>query len=333
MIKIIKNNSSDPSLSVIIPVFNGSKTLDLLLKSIFKSSYPNFEVIVVDDGSNDNSVKIAKKFPCKVIQKKTNTGAADSRNIGAKVAKSEILLFTDADCILKKDTMTKLVEFFKKGSDIVAGTYSKLPFNKNNLFSSYHSLLCYYNYTNSSVALFGTHCAAIKRKLFKKLGGFDASINKATVEDLKFQYKLQSLNYNFHLNMKAQVLHNSRHSLIDLLKGYYKRSKFAVKLLLQIKKVAPSRGGYIINYSTAASYLSLFVVLSSLFLTYFNQFFIWTFLLSLLTFLLSEKKFYSLVENKRKLVKFIPLSFICTLTIILGGFVGTLSYLKERTFK
>jgi len=333
MIKMIKNNSSNPSVSIIIPVFNGSKTLESTLKAVFKSDYPNFEVIVVDDGSTDNSVEIAKKFPCKIIQKKTNTGAADSRNIGAKAARGEILLFTDADCIVKKDTVTKILESFKKGSDIVAGTYAKVPFNKNNLFSSYHSLLCYHNYINSSVALFGTHCAAIKRKLFRKLGGFDSSISGATIEDLKFQYRVQSLKCNYHLNMKAQVLHNSRHSLNSLLKGYYKRSKFATKLILKIKKIMPTRGGYISNYTTTASYLALFIAISGLFLMYFNPFFIWISLLGLVVFFLSRKKFYSLVKNKRQLLKFIPLSFICDLVVILGGFVGISNYLKERIFK
>ena len=327
---MIKNNSLNPYVSVIIPVFNGSKTLEPSLKAVFNSSFSNFEVIVVDDKSIDNSVKIAKKFPCKIIQQKTNRGAAYSRNIGAKTAKGKIILFMDADCIVKKDTITKIVESFKKGYDIVAGTYSNLSFNKNNLFSSYHSLLCYYNYMNSSVALFGTQCAAIKRSLFIKMGGFDISIKGASIEDLKFQYKIQSTKYKHHINMKAQVLHNSRHSLITLLKGYYKRSKLATILLLKMKKVMPTKGGYIVNPATTASYLSLFIALFSLFLIYFNSFFIWTFLTGLVVFFLLRKKFYSLVSDKRQLIKFMPLSFICDLTILLGGFVGIFVYLKER---
>ena len=324
--KIIKKNYK---VSIIIPVFNSSRTLESSLKAIFESDYPHFEVIVVDDGSTDNSVKIANKFPCKVIKKKSNTGAADARNIGAMEAKYDILFFTDSDCIVKKDTISKIVSSFNKNFDVVAGIYSKQPYNNDNIFSAYHSLLAYYNYCNSSVALFGTQCAAIKRNLFWKLGGFDCSIKGATVEDLKFQYKLQSVECNYHINMDAQVLHNSRNSLAGLLKSYYKRSKFATELILRMKKVIPTKQGYIVNYATMLSYLVLFIAISSLFLILFNPLFIWVFLSGVVMFLFLKRKFYFMIKGKSKLAKVISLSFICDFFIIIGGLAGVWSYIRK----
>lgn len=323
---MIKKNLA---VSVIIPVFNSSRTLELSLKSIFESDYQNFEVIVVDDGSTDNSVKIASKFPCRIIRKKYNTGAADARNIGARKARYNILFFTDSDCIVKKDTISKIVNSFNKNFDIVAGIYSKEPFNKNNIFSTYHSLLAYYNYCNSSVPLFGTQCAGIKKNLFWKLGGFDSSIKGATVEDLKFQYKLQSIKCNYHVNMDAQVLHNSRDSLASLLRSYYLRSKFATKLLLGMKKVMPTKQGYIVNYSTMLLYLVLFITILSLFLIVFNPFFIWFFLLGITIFIFIKRKFYLMIESKSKLIKIILLSFICDFFIIIGGIAGMWGFIKK----
>ena len=324
--KMINKNYA---VSVIIPVFNSSRTLELSLKSIFESDYPDFEVIVVDDGSTDNSVKIANKFPCKVIKKEANTGAADARNIGAKKAKYSILFFTDSDCIVKKDTISKIVSSFNENFEVVAGIYSKQPYNKSNIFSAYHSLFAYYNYCNSSVALFGTQCAAIKKNLFWKLGGFDSSVKGATVEDLKFQYKLQSIECKYHINKDAWVLHNSRDSLSSLLKSYYKRSKFATKLLLRMKKVMPTKHGYIVNYPTMLSYLTLFIIISSLFLILFNPFFIWVFLLGVVTFLFLKRKFYFIIKGKSKLTRIILLSFICDFFIIIGGIAGMWSYIRK----
>lgn len=317
-------------VSVIIPVFNSSRTLEISLKSIFESDYPDFEVIVVDDGSTDNSVDIAKKFKCRVIKKETNTGAADARNIGAGKAKYSILFFTDSDCILKKDTISKIVGSFNKNFEVVAGIYSKQPYDKGNIFSAYHSLLAYYNYLNSSVALFGTQCAAIKRDLFWKLGGFDCSIKGATVEDLKFQYKLQSIKCNYHVNMDAQVLHNSRNSLTNLLRSYYKRSKFATELLLRMNRVMPTKHGYIVNYPMMLSYLALFIAIFSLFLILFNPLFIWIFLSGVAMFLFLKRDFYFMIKGKSNLVKLVSLSFMCDFFIIIGGLAGMCSYIKNN---
>ena len=83
----------NPKFSIIIPSFNSSKTIGECLNAATKIDYKNYEVVVVDDASQDNSVEIIKRFPCKLIKLKKNLGAAEARNIGAKVAKGNILLF------------------------------------------------------------------------------------------------------------------------------------------------------------------------------------------------------------------------------------------------
>ena len=92
-------------LSIIIP-FYFSKNEDVgseqhfsllaftkCLEAVFNSTYKNFEVIAVSDGSSVKSINIAKKYPCKIVKIKKNSGAAFSRNTGAKKAKGQILIF------------------------------------------------------------------------------------------------------------------------------------------------------------------------------------------------------------------------------------------------
>ena len=106
-----KINKNKICVSIIIPVYNAEKHLEECLVSIQKQSLKNIEVICVNDGSTDNSLKILKRFSeqdkrFKVIDKK-NTGAGDSRNIGMQYAKGEYLLFLDADDVFDKELCYK----------------------------------------------------------------------------------------------------------------------------------------------------------------------------------------------------------------------------------
>ena len=85
-----------PLASIIIPVFNGENTIEQCLESAFASDYPNYEVLVVDDNSDDSTVEIIKKYPCRLIQLDKRSGAAAARNIGAAKSRGQVLFFTDA---------------------------------------------------------------------------------------------------------------------------------------------------------------------------------------------------------------------------------------------
>src|SRR3989338_1170241 len=111
-------------ISVIIPVYNDKGNLERNLDSLFNTEDRNFEVIVVDDGSDDNPSLIVNKFPCKIIQLPVNKGQAYARNIGVKESNGEIILFTDSDCIVMKDWVRKLrdelIKSHKESENIVA---------------------------------------------------------------------------------------------------------------------------------------------------------------------------------------------------------------------
>src|SRR5262245_49082716 len=96
--------SPAPDITVILPVYNGSAFLGRCLTALTASDYPSFDCIVVNDGSIDGSVGIARKFPVRVLDLAGGPfGPAYARNRGAEAARGKILFFVDADVILVPD--------------------------------------------------------------------------------------------------------------------------------------------------------------------------------------------------------------------------------------
>src|SRR3990172_11000239 len=103
-----------PFISVIIPVYNGSKYLNQCLDALMTSPYRQFEIIVVDDASTDDSVAICRKKEIAVLQMPHQSGPAAVRNYGAQKARGDILLFVDSDVLVQQETITRIVTDFQK---------------------------------------------------------------------------------------------------------------------------------------------------------------------------------------------------------------------------
>jgi len=113
-------------VSVIVVTRNRAKDLDRCLKSLTTQDYPNFEVIVVDGHSIDNTYELAKKYRAKIIQQ-DGIGRCNARNCGLKVASGEIVAFLDDDCRAHPSWISELVACYASG---VAGVGGKpMPFN------------------------------------------------------------------------------------------------------------------------------------------------------------------------------------------------------------
>ncbi len=93
------------SISVIIPNRNGAATIGKCVMAALASRHHDFEVIVVDDGSEDNSAEVIKGLPCRLIRLAEHGGAAKARNTGARHSRGDVLFFTDADCLLQPDSL------------------------------------------------------------------------------------------------------------------------------------------------------------------------------------------------------------------------------------
>ena len=99
-----------PFVSIIITTFNEQKYIDRCLSSIFKNKFKNFEIIIVDDASTDNTAKIIRKYPVKFFRLKKNYGAAFAKNFAIKKSRSSLIFFIDADATLQKDALTKMID-------------------------------------------------------------------------------------------------------------------------------------------------------------------------------------------------------------------------------
>lgn len=105
-------------ISIIIPVFNSKNSLGKCIDSILSQSYPDYELIIINDGSTDNSLQVcesyAKKDPRIIVLNKTNEGVDKARFEGLRVAKGEYVAFVDSDDWLEKDTLKVMYEHMMK---------------------------------------------------------------------------------------------------------------------------------------------------------------------------------------------------------------------------
>lgn len=107
-----------PKFSIIIPVYNVEKYIKKCLDSVFNQSFKDYEVIVVNDGTKDNSMDIVKEYDVKIINQK-NQGLSVARNTGVSKAKGEYLLFLDSDDYIEKDLLKELNKSLKNNPDLV----------------------------------------------------------------------------------------------------------------------------------------------------------------------------------------------------------------------
>lgn len=158
-----------PLLSVIIPVFNGEKLLSDAIESILSQGYPNLEIIVIDDGSTDNTKEVAMSFKEEVCyHSQKNQGPAVARNTGIKKSKGQIIGFLDADDVWSEGRVELLMGKFQEDSNlqIVMGhTISKVLEGAKNIEPN---LL-----KPHIIPVFGS--ALFKRSVFDKVGLIDES--------------------------------------------------------------------------------------------------------------------------------------------------------------
>ena len=210
-------------ISIIVPVYNGKETICECLRAVSNQEYRDYECIVVDDGSRDDTLDIVRDFPFKIIQVEGGPlGPANARNYGVEHAKGDIVLFIDADVIIKPDSLTKVAHDFAKNPDFAAlfGSYDESPTSLN-FVSQYKNLIHHYVHQQGreNSATFWSGFGAIRRDVFLKLGGFDAKqFPRPSIEDIDLGYRLKEAGYKTVLRKDIQVTHLKAWSLMGLLK-------------------------------------------------------------------------------------------------------------------
>jgi glycosyltransferase involved in cell wall biosynthesis len=160
-------------LSIIIPTLNEEDYLPLLLESIKKQNFKDYEIIVADNNSKDRTVEIAKNYNCQVV---LGGLPPKARNEGVKVAQGDLFLFLDADVVLPNGSLETLLEEFKERKLNVASCLIKSQ-NKFFIARIYYNIL--YNFGILLLAKIrpsAMNFMLIKRKLHQEIGGFDETI-------------------------------------------------------------------------------------------------------------------------------------------------------------
>lgn len=129
-------------ISVIVPIYNVEKQLNRCIESLLKQKIQQIQIILVNDGSTDNSGKIAKeyakKFPDKILYlEKENGGLSDARNYGIKHATGEYLAFVDSDDYISDNLYTDLEKYLKQDYDMIKFKIEKVDESGNKISENY----------------------------------------------------------------------------------------------------------------------------------------------------------------------------------------------------
>jgi len=227
--------SAPPRVSVIIPVYNAISSLDKCLDALEKSRLADFELIVVDDHSTDGSEKIAQERSANFVRLDKNCGAATARNCGAKLARSELLFFLDADVLVEPDTLDKIMQVFALDPDAAATFCSYQNDTPAKGFASqYKNLLHHYTHQVSGreAATFCGGYGAIRRNVFLQLGGFDERYR--AMEDVELGYRLHQAGHRILLSSAIQLTHTKHYTLASLVwADVFQRAIPWTKIMLQ----------------------------------------------------------------------------------------------------
>jgi len=312
-------------ISIIVPVYNASETLRACLKSIFSLEYDDYEVILVNDCSTDDSVEIAKEFDVRLVELEVNSGPAMCRNRGAELAKGSILAFVDSDCEVPKDWLKNFEKIFKtKDVAAISGTYSS--FVKDNLISRFQ----HYNtwFIRKDIPEYTQNCEgsnlACKKDFFFKVGGFP---NMRAAEDTLFGSKLSKIARIYWMGCNG-IAHNYK----DDLESYFKQQRSWAITLIQSYISKPSllleKGGFS-KQNIVLELISLALLSLSFALTIFDLFFLVVALFFCLLILMMNVSFLVFVK-KRVDSKFAFLSalliFIRDGTWLYGLVLGILKF-------
>ena len=171
-----------PKVSIILPTYNRAKYLDRAISSVLNQSYSDFELIIVDDASTDNTKEVVDMFDddrIRYIRNEKNLGGAGARNRGIKEAKGDFIAFQDSDDQWHPEKLKIQMEAFSKATPDVAVVYTAFirkvgdkefiipPASvKKREGNIYRELLLHVNFV-------GTPTAVVRKKALEKVGGFD----------------------------------------------------------------------------------------------------------------------------------------------------------------
>ena len=213
-------------VSVVIPTFNRGESLRKTLDSVLCQSVLPVEVIVVDDGSTDDTVVVLEEYAGKSdlirFRSQVNAGPASARNLGVDMSRGDIICFTDDDCIADEDWLKNLVDAF--GSPKVGFVGGKVFSEVNSMMERFveeSNILSQEKFVKNNFVITGN--AAYRKDAFEDAGGFDKY--GIYCEDLDLSIRTKLKGYEIAYAPDAVVVHDHIPSVRGLFKQQYRNAK------------------------------------------------------------------------------------------------------------
>lgn len=223
-------------ISIIIPTFNGASRIGNCLDALLKQTAGReSEILVVDDGSTDNTVEKVERYSGVRLITQQNAGPASARNLGAIEARGSIILFTDDDCVPTPDWVEAMLEAFVDPE--VVGAKGVYRTHQKRLIARFVQIEYEDRYRLmakvSNIDFIDTYSAGFRRHRFLEMTGYDTSFPVACAEDVELSYRMSARGWKMKFAPKAIVYHTHPDTFSRYLKKKY---KFAFWRVLAIRK-------------------------------------------------------------------------------------------------
>ena len=212
---------SQPKVTVIIAAHNAGRTIASCVEACLAQDYPDVEVVVVDDGSTDDTEHVLRHYPARYLYQ-DNAGPASARNRGWRTATGEIVSFTDSDCVPARDWVSSLVKEY--GSDRVAGVGGTYDIaNDNSLLAVciHEEIIQRHLRMPRDVNYLGAFNVSYRRAVLEQVGGFDESYGMASGEDNDLAYSVVKRGYGLVFTRDAKVAHYHPDNLLRYLRRQF----------------------------------------------------------------------------------------------------------------
>jgi cellulose synthase/poly-beta-1,6-N-acetylglucosamine synthase-like glycosyltransferase/peptidoglycan/xylan/chitin deacetylase (PgdA/CDA1 family) len=325
--------SFDQIVSVIVPAYNEEKVICQTIESLLRSDYSNLEIIVVDDGSSDDTYKVAcdrfREEPRVAVFTKDNGGKAEALNYGLRMAKGEIVVALDADTIFETGTISALAHrFADERVGAIAGN-AKVG-NRINIVTKWQALEYVTSQNFDRRAFSSLNCITVvpgsvgawRRTILAELGGFSSD---TLAEDQDLTIQVRKLGYKIGYEENAIALTEAPDTLRGLAKQRFRWSFGTLQCMWKHKNALlnPKYGtlGFI-----AMPNVWIFQVVFPLISPLMDLMFFWTFIAAIIGYLEHQKE-YTHTPNNLKEVMFYYALFLAV--DLLGAFAAFLMEKRE----
>ncbi|WP_426511605.1 glycosyltransferase family 2 protein [Dactylosporangium sp. McL0621] len=323
-----------PLVSVIVPNYNYAGALPLCLQALREQTYPNLEVIVVDDCSTDDSPAVAAGFGFRVLRTPRNGGPAAARNLGAEHANGEILFFVDSDVAARPDAVANAVELLRSDPAIgaVCGNYDPVPLIRDSLLEEYRCLQQSYWLIadEGRIATLYTALLAIPVAVFREIGPFNPRLRET--ENADYGRRLAQ-RYEIWLSPRVRGVHDHDHDLGVLVRKVFVRTALHIPMFIR----KPTFPGGITSGPRAWVSIAAPLALLAIALPVLLGPVLWLVPLALLGLFvagdLPMHRFVARLRSPQFLLYFVTMHFLLNLVIAAAALCGVLAWLASGRFR